>query len=596
MKKKLKNFGIEVKSIIELLLKSSKKNTFFLIFTNIISGLMIPVEILIWKYFIDSVVVSISSKKIFMPVLILIIHFCVGIVDNLIIHIESYFEEMEVDYINKFLTGLTINKTSKLEMSYFDEKKNYDIIQKVNTESTQRLINILSMTMNFVRNFVTLVGIVSVLLLLNGWIIIFCLMISVPSALISYKMSKKQYKIFNSRIEDLRKITEIKNILVNYENVKELKIYRLGKFFEEYATKLCDKFICQNKIVKKKYVMDVNLSETLQIAVLYLLKFYVVIQVVYKKMSIGDLSLFINAIDNFHNCISSMFKSIIKLYENGLYIKDLNDFLRLPVQKSKTGLKFNNKFKIIEFSHVYFKYGPNEPYILEDINLTIERGKSYAFVGINGAGKTTIVKLLLNLYRPSSGRITIDGVDINKFAVEEYWKNIGAVFQEFIQYPFDVNHNIGFGCVEKGFDSECIKDAAKKSGAYEFVSKLKNGFETNLKKGWEESTQLSLGQWQKIAISRVFMEDFPILVLDEPTASVDARTEYELYNKIKMLINDRTCILISHRLSTVKLVNTIFVLENHCLVEKGTHEELMKKNKVYASLYNMQAEAYEDNL
>ena len=221
MKKKLKNFGIEVKSIIELLLKSSKKNTFFLIFTNIISGLMIPVEILIWKYFIDSVVVSISSKKIFMPVLILIIHFCVGIVDNLIIHMESYFEEMEVDYINKFLTGLTINKTSKLEMSYFDEKKNYDIIQKVNTESTQRLINILSMTMNFVRNFVTLVGIVSVLLLLNGWIIIFCLMISVPSALISYKMSKKQYKIFNSRIEDLRKITEIKNILVNYENVKE---------------------------------------------------------------------------------------------------------------------------------------------------------------------------------------------------------------------------------------------------------------------------------------------------------------------------------------------------------------------------------------
>ena len=128
------------------------------------------------------------------------------------------------------------------------------------------------------------------------------------------------------------------------------------------------------------------------------------------------------------------------------------------------------------------------------------------------------------------------------------------------------------------------------------MSKLKKDFETNLKKGWEESTQLSLGQWQKIAISRVFMEDFPILVLDEPTASVDARTEYELYNKIKMLINDRTCILISHRLSTVKLVNTIFVLENHCLVEKGTHEELMKKNKVYASLYNMQAEAYEDNL
>lgn len=591
---KVKAFCFEVKDIFKLLLISSKKNTFFLILVNIFSGLMIPLEILVWKFFVDSVVSSILTKDILMPIFILIIHYIVAAIDNFIIHMEEYFEQMEVDYVNKYLTSRTINKTSKLEMKYFDEKENYDMIQKVNMESTQRLINILSMAMIFIRNNITLIGIISVLFLLNGWIILFCILVSIPSAIVSFKMSGKQYNIFNARIEDIRKVAEIKNILINYENIKELKIYRLGKFLEDYTTKLCDKFIFQNKNVRKKYVVDISFSETMQMAILYFLKLYVVFQVIYKRMSIGDLTLFMSAIDNFHNCVSSMFKSIIKLYENGLYIRDLNYFLNLPIQNTVSGLSFNKEFKKIEFNHVYFRYSEIEDYVLEDISFCIENGKSYAFVGINGAGKSTIIKLLLQLYKPTSGTITIDGVDIKKIAVEDYWKNIGAVFQEFIQYPFDVKHNIGFGCVEKISEIELIKDAAKTSGAYDFIVKLKHGFDTNLKKGWDESTQLSLGQWQKIAISRVFMNDFPILILDEPTASVDAKTEYELYNKLKMLITNKTCILISHRFSNVKLIDTIFVIENHHIIESGSHQELLQKNGVYAALYNMQAEAYED--
>lgn len=592
---KVKTFFIEVKDILKLLIMSSKTNTLLLIITNIIGGLMIPLGIMVWKYFIDSVVASITTKVILTPVLILIIHYAVEGINNFIMHIEEYFEQMEFDYVNKYVTSLTINKTAKLEMRHFDKKENYDMIQKVNMESTQRLINILNMTMLFIRNVVTLAGIIGVLFLLNGWVILFCIIVSIPTAVVSFKMSGKQYKIFNGRIEDLRKIAEVKNILTDYENIKELKIYRLGKFLEEYTLKLNNKFIGQNKSVRKKFVKDISLSETLQLTILYLLKLYVVFKVIYSNMSIGDLTVFVSAIDNFYNCISSMFRAIIKLYENGLYIKDLNYFLSIPIQEDDTGLAFNKNYAKIEFNHVYFRYSDSEEYVLEDISFCIENRKSYAFVGINGAGKTTMVKLLLRLYEPTKGNITIDGVDIKDISIADYWENIGVVFQEFIQYPFDVKHNIGFGCVEKMSDIELIKNAAKKGGAYDFIEKLKYGFDTNLKKGWDESIQLSLGQWQKIAISRAFMQEFPILILDEPTASVDAKTEYELYNKLKTLITNRTCILISHRFSTVKLVDTIFVIENHKLVEKGSHQELLGKKGVYATLYNMQAEAYEDD-
>ncbi len=596
MVNKVKTFFAEVKDIFKLLVSSSKINTLLLILANILSGLMLPLEMMVWKYFIDSVVGAIATKDILSPVYLLCLHYVVGGINNYIIHIEEYFEQMEVDYVNKYVTARTISKTAKLELKYFDQKENYDMIQKVNMESTQRLINILSMTMLFVRNCVTLAGIISVLFILNGWIILFCIIVSVPSAIVSFKMSRKQYEIFNSRLEDMRKIAEIKNILVNYENIKELKIYRLGKFLKEHADKLYEKFICQNKEVRRKYAVNISLSETLQVAILYLIKLYVVMQVIYKSMSIGDLTLFISAIDNFQSCISSIFRSIIKLYENGLYIKDLNYFLNLPIQDVNTGLAFNKEFERIEFKHVYFRYGDSEDYVLEDICFCIENRKSYAFVGINGAGKTTLLKLLLRLYQPTKGSITIDGIDICNYSIIDYWKNVGAVFQEFIQYPFDVKHNIGFGCVESISRIDIIKEAAKKSGAIEFILKLKQGFDTNLKKGWVNSTQLSLGQWQKIAISRAFMKDFPILILDEPTASVDAKTEYELYNRLKTLISDSTCILISHRFSTVKLVDTIFVIENHHLIEEGSHQELLEQNGVYATLYNMQAEAYGDDI
>lgn len=589
---KVNNFFTEIKDIFRLLIRSSKVNTLLLIFVNILGGLMLPLEMMVWKYFIDIVVDSITSKDILRPVFFLLIHYIVGGINNYIIHTEEYFEQMEVDYVNKYVTACTISKTAKLELRYFDQKDNYDLVQKVNMESTQRLINILNMTMLLIRNCVTLAGIISVLFVLNGWIILFCIIVSVPSAIVSFKMSRKQYEIFNSRLEDMRKIAEIKNIFVNYENIKELKIFRLGKFLKEHADKLYEKFISQNRKVRKKYAIDISLSETLQVAILYLIKFYVVIQVIYKSMSIGDLTLFISAIDNFQSGISSIFRSIIKLYENGLYIKDMNYFLNLPTQDVNNGLTFNREFKKIEFSHVYFRYGDTEDYVLEDICFCIENKKSYAIVGINGAGKTTLLKLLLGLYKPTKGSITIDGIDICNYSIIDYWKNIGAVFQEFIQYPFDVKHNIGFGCVENISRIDIIKEAAKKSGAIEFISKLKNGFDTNLKKGWIDSTQLSLGQWQKIAISRAFMKDFSLLVLDEPTASVDAKTEYDLYNRLKTLISDSTCILISHRFSTVKLVDTILVIDNHFIVEEGSHQELLEKNGLYSTLYNMQAEVY----
>lgn len=308
-------------------------------------------------------------------------------------------------------------------------------------------------------------------------------------------------------------------------------------------------------------------------------------------MTIGDWTLYISAIDNFKNSISGVLSVITTIYEDGLYVNNFFDLMKLDTENN-AALKFNTCFKKIVFENVWFKYPETDQYIIKGIDLEIEKGKNYAIVGLNGSGKTTILKLLLRLYVPTKGRILVDDADIMDIQEDDYYNYVAAVFQDYIKYPVTVRENIALGDINRLDDEYHIKEAAKKSGIYSYISSLKNEFNTQLQMEWTNATELSLGQWQKLAISRALFKNAMIVILDEPTASLDPIAEAEISDNIRTLMEGKTCILIAHRFSTVKLVDNIYVLKDGNIEEFGSHDELMEKNGEYARLYNIQAQGY----
>lgn len=302
--------------------------------------------------------------------------------------------------------------------------------------------------------------------------------------------------------------------------------------------------------------------------------------------------MYVTAVDNLKNSVSNILSLLATAFENSLYMQSIFELLEISTQQKQSDQEFPADFQTIEFRNVSFCYPNSEQYVLKNINLKLEANQTYILVGMNGSGKTTLIKLLLNLYQPTQGEILIDGVNINLIHEESYYKNISAVFQDFIQYPFDIKTNIGLGNPDKIDDIEQIMDAAKSSGADSFISRLPEQYATKLQKEWSGSVDLSLGQWQKVAITRAMMKSSAILILDEPSASLDVVAEHEIYERFQEMKRSKLCIMVTHRFVNTTVADGIIVLQSGEVVEEGKHIELMKQNGVYSQLYHLQAESY----
>jgi ATP-binding cassette, subfamily B, bacterial len=294
-----------------------------------------------------------------------------------------------------------------------------------------------------------------------------------------------------------------------------------------------------------------------------------------------------------------MFQGILggvnRLYENGLFMSNLFAFLALEPQMVATTharpapLKFQQG---IEFRNVSFKYPGQAQWALHEVNLRIEPGEKIALVGLNGAGKTTLIKLLTRLYDPAEGQILLDGVDLREYDPASLRRQIGVIFQDFVRYHMSASENIGFGQIEAAADQPRIEGAAVKSGADQVISKLPDRYQTTLGRWFSKGRDLSGGEWQKVALARAFMRDCELLVLDEPTAALDAENELRVFQQFRELIADKTAVLISHRFSTVRMADRIFVIENGQINEQGSHAELLAQGGTYARLFTLQAESY----
>ncbi|MBM4402418.1 MAG: ABC transporter ATP-binding protein, partial [Candidatus Cloacimonetes bacterium] len=322
---------------------------------------------------------------------------------------------------------------------------------------------------------------------------------------------------------------------------------------------------------------------------------YVVWQTILRRFTIGDLTLYHRAFQNALSNLTHLLSRLSDVYEHNLYLEDLFEFLATQpkiVNREKTIKMPISIQKGIEFRNVSFKYPDAKKYALEDINLFINPNESIALVGRNGAGKTTLVKLLTRLYEPTKGEILIDGIDYREIDISELRRAMGVIFQDFVAYQNKARENIGFGDIRRLQKLTEIIKAAKKSGADKVIESLPEKYDTLLGKQFEGGHELSWGEWQKIALARGFFRDAQILILDEPTASLDAEAEYNLYKKFAQLAKDRVVVLISHRFSTVRVAEKIYVLDKGKLIEQGTHQQLIKQKGEYARLFTMQAEGY----
>ena len=579
--------------IIKIVFQASPSITAKLLICNIFLGLLVSANVYLWKYFVDSATAALGSGKLQGPALWLgVLALCTALV-NYFTKRSTYYREMAQEYMNCKVANIVMEKIDELDLAYFDDPKTYDSIEKVSNESVSRCISILVMLVTLLRNVTTFIGILFVIISLSSSIAILMCVTMIPIFYVSISIAFRQYKIYSSRVQSLRLADYLKEISLKYENIKELKIYRAIEYLKNKMIEIYTGYIYEDKVYKRRFLRESTITDVLQYAFSTGIKIYTVFKSIVEHRTIGDLTMYISALDNMENSIRIILDSIASLYSDNLYIENLITLKNMQSNMKDTGKRrLKESFQTIEFKNVSFKYPNTEKYVLKNINIKFEKNQSYALVGLNGSGKTTFVKLLMRLYDPQEGKIYIDGIDIKEFSIESLRENVGVIFQDFIKYPLTVKENIGIGYIKKEYKLNEIEDAAKISGADIFIQNLPQKYDSMLQKEWDNGCELSIGQWQKIAISRAILRNASILVLDEPSSALDPKSEYEMFQKMRNLMIGKMSIMITHRFSNVRIVDKIFVMKEGEIVEFGTHEVLMKKKGEYFNLYNIQAEYY----
>jgi len=588
-----------IKQVLSLIWKSSKLITILSLLVTVGEGLTMPLSMISLKYFIDSVTNALSthgsSSSLYQVFFWIAVQFLIDIAGKALNQWNRYLNQRLGKLLNNHISKILMEKVNELDISFYEDAEFYDSIEKANNESISNTMEILNTLIDLIKSLSTLAGATIIVCNLNSIILLLLFLTTIPMFVITIILSKKKYDIYAERMQEVRFARYLQKMIMSYNHVKEIKLYRLGDYIKNIVLSLNIKHMNQDIDMGIKQLKDMTLVDVFDNLISSVFKIYVVLVTIREGLTIGSMTMYISALTNVDQSIRGVLSGLAILYNSNLYIGNLFFVLDLkPKIKIDRELpNFNNMiFNSIEFRNVSFKYPNSEKYVLNNINLTIKAGETCALVGLNGSGKTTIIKLLARLFDPTEGAIYIDGKDIREYNIETLHQCINVVFQDFVKYPFTVKENIGFGNIDQINNMELIKLAAEKSGASKYIEKLDEMYNTKLEKMWTDGTDLSLGQWQKLSISRAFMSDACILILDEPTASLDVQAEYQLFQNFKELIGNATCILISHRFSTVRMADNIYVIEDGRIIESGSHIHLMREGGLYYKLFTMQAEAY----
>lgn len=486
-------------------------------------------------------------------------------------------------------------KSTEVDLEYYESAQYHDTLHRAQEEASVRPARVLNNLRQLIQNSISVTAI-GVLLLWLHWGVVFVLLAAaLPGVFVRIKYAKKMH-IWERHSTPLeRQAAYLNGMLTKDAYAKETRLFGLGSLFTDRFRRLQSQLRSEKVSIATKKTFAELLTISTAICVSFGLLGYLAMRTVQGLMSLGDLVMFYAAVQRGQALIRQVFNSIADLYEDDLFLGNLYKFLELKprLQEPARPKPMSRPLKSgIVFDHVSFRYPGDEHRVLEDIALTIRPGEHVALVGENGAGKTTIAKLLCRLYDPTSGAITLDGIDLRQYGTQDLRRSVSVVFQDYSRYHLSARENIWLGNINVPPDSRYVDRAARKAGIHPVISQLANGYDTVLGKSFDGGQELSAGEWQKIAIARAFLHDGEIIVLDEPSSSLDAQAEYEIFERFHQLMKGKTAILISHRLSTVKMVDRIYVLKHGRIAESGTHKELMKESRIYAGMFETQAQRY----
>lgn len=534
----------------------------------------------------------------FAPIMsMLILQFSYLFVNNLVHSIYNMTIRISGELVTNHIKIKIIEKAKTIDLSSFDLPEFYEKFENASREAGSRPISILNSTFSIISTVISTASFIIILAAISPFAPLIIIALAIPSAIISFIYRRKNFFYMRRRSKDRRQMDYYNNLMVNKDMVKEIRLFGLSEtFVGRYQETFLKYFSGIRKLIISEGSWNIGIS-TVSSVVNCGLFLYIAQKVYQGVLQIGDYSLYTGALNSISNGISTLISNTASIYEGTLFIDNMIAFMK-EEQKIVPSLPEPLHVKrhcahTIEFKDVSFSYPGTERMVLKDINLTLSEGETAVLVGLNGAGKTTLIKLLTRLYDPTEGAIYLDGHDIREYDLKELYEMYGIIFQDFGKYAVSVNENISFGNVAKGIISNDIEFAAHQSNADTFIDKLPDGYETPLMRYFEENgIELSIGQWQKLSIARAFYSDSDILILDEPTASLDPMAEQEIFNQFDNLRKDKTTIFVSHRLSSATTASKIIVLENGEIVEEGTHSQLMNKKGKYYELFSTQAKRY----
>jgi ATP-binding cassette, subfamily B, bacterial len=494
--------------------------------------------------------------------------------------------ETRLDFLKKF---------SSLDMALFDDPEKQNLFNKVQDRSQGMFIGFYQ---NIVELFRLSFGIalnLSVLFILSPYILVIAVAVIIPDAILSLVYSRKYRSLFEKFSELRRDNNDTSRYLGNEASLKELRIFRVTNFLlDRVRRQRLLAFNSHKKEFKKEsrwYILTAILEGVGHGGILVLLVTFALAG----SITVGLLMFYYSAVRRIQDYLASFFWRLSTLYDDSMYAKDFFDFLALEstVVSGKTRLKKSGP-PLIEFKSVDFKYPGTNKSVLKDFDLKIEPGEHVAIVGENGAGKTTVIKLLMRLYDTTGGSVDINGHGLKELDLDSWYSAVGTLFQDYNFYHFDVKTNIGIGDVSRIGNVKEIEKAAKLAEAHEFIKGYDKGYDQMMSKAYAGGTNPSIGQKQRIALARAFFENAPVLILDEPTSAIDPKAEYEIFERLFDFAKGKTVVIISHRFSTVRNATRIIVMDGGKIIEEGSHEELMKiEGGKYKTAFELQKKGYE---